>query len=68
MFEEIGTYGFSITIMQFEDGTFTGWSVPEIAANWLHPDKWQLIPDIRMDILGVKGRLWLGGIPANLVG
>jgi UDP-N-acetylglucosamine 3-dehydrogenase len=72
VYEEIGTYDLSVTSLQFEDDTFatieTGWNLPSVTTNWLRPNKWQPAADIRMDILGTEGRLWMGGVPTNLIG
>jgi len=72
VFEEVGTYDLAITTMEFEDGAIatieTGWALPAIATGWSGPGSWIASPDTRTDILGTKGRLWLGLLPMSLMG
>ncbi len=72
VWEELGTYDSAWLMIEFEDGAIgvheVGWCLPEEWAKWKTPGSWSGFGDVRMNVLGTKGNLFLEFTPMNLYG
>jgi predicted dehydrogenase len=72
VWEELGTYDSVWLMMEFEDGALgiheVGWALPEEWAKWQTPTSWSGFGDVRMNVLGTQGNLFLDFTPMNLYG
>ncbi len=72
VWEELGTYDSAWLMMEFEDGALgiheVGWALPEEWAKWQSPASWNGFGDVRMNVLGTNGNLFLDFTPMNLYG
>jgi predicted dehydrogenase len=72
VWEELGTYDSAWLMMEFEDGALgvqeVGWALPEEWAKWKSPVSWGGFGDVRMNVLGTHGNLYLDFTPMNLYG
>jgi predicted dehydrogenase len=72
VWEELGTYDSAWLMMEFEDGALgvheVGWALPEEWAKWQTPASWSGFGDVRMNVLGTHGNLYLDYTPMNLYG
>jgi predicted dehydrogenase len=59
-------------MMEFEDGALgiheVGWCLPEEWAKWQSPASWSGFGDVRMNVTGTHGNLFLDFTPMNLYG
>lgn len=72
VWEELGTYDSAWLMIEFTDGALgiheVGWALPEEWAKWQSPVSWNGFGDVRMNVLGTKGNLFLDFTPMNLYG
>lgn len=72
VWEEFGTFDSAWLMMEFEDGAVgvheVGWCLPEEWAQWQSPSSWGGFGDVRMNVLGTHGNLFLDFTPMNLYG
>jgi predicted dehydrogenase len=72
VWEELGTFDSAWLMMEFEDGALgiheVGWCLPEEWAKWLSPASWSGFGDVRMNVTGTHGNLYLDFTPMNLYG
>lgn len=72
VWEELGTFDFAWLMMEFEDGALgvheVGWCLPEEWAKWQSPASWSGFGDVRMNVTGTHGNLFLDFTPMNLYG
>jgi predicted dehydrogenase len=72
VWEELGTFDSAWLMMEFVDGALgiheVGWALPEEWAKWQHPAAWSGFGDVRMNVLGTQGNLFLDFTPMNLYG
>jgi predicted dehydrogenase len=72
VWDELGTYDSVWMMMEFEDGALgvheVGWALPEEWAKWESPISWNGFGDVRMNVLGTHGNLFLDFTPMNLYG
>jgi predicted dehydrogenase len=72
VWEELGTFDSAWLLMEFEDGALgiheVGWCLPEEWAKWQSPASWSGFGDVRMNVLGTHGNLFLDFTPMNLYG
>lgn len=72
VWDELGTYDSVWLMMEFEDGALgvheVGWALPEEWAKWESPVSWNGFGDVRMNVLGTQGNLFLDFTPMNLYG
>jgi predicted dehydrogenase len=72
VWEELGTFDAAWMMMEFEDGALgvheVGWALPEEWAKWQSPPSWNGFGDVRMNVLGTEGNLFLDFTPMNLYG
>jgi predicted dehydrogenase len=72
VWEELGTFDTAWLMMEFEDGALgiheVGWCLPEAWAKWESPKSWNGFGDVRMNVLGTHGNLFLDFTPMNLYG
>lgn len=72
VWEELGTFDTAWLMIEFEDGALgiheVGWCLPEEWAKWQSPKSWNGFGDVRMNVLGTKGNLFLEFTPMNLYG
>jgi predicted dehydrogenase len=72
VWEELGTFDSAWLMMEFEDGALgiheVGWALPEEWAKWQSPASWSGFGDVRMNVLGTHGNLFLDFTPMNLYG
>jgi predicted dehydrogenase len=72
VWEELGTFDSAWLMMEFEDGALgiheVGWCLPEEWAKWQSPASWGGFGDVRMNVTGTLGNLFLDFTPMNLYG
>ena len=72
VWEELGTFDSAWVMMEFEDGALgiheVGWCLPEEWAKWQSPASWSGFGDVRMNVTGTHGNLFLDFTPMNLYG
>jgi len=72
MWEEFRTFDSAWLMIEFEDGALgvheVGWALPEEWAKWQAPATWGAFGDVRMNVLGTHGNLYLDFTPMNLYG
>jgi len=72
VWEELGTFDSAWVMMEFEDGALgvheVGWCLPEEWAKWQSPTSWSGFGDVRMNVTGTHGNLFLDFTPMNLYG
>jgi predicted dehydrogenase len=72
VWEELGTFDSAWLMMEFEDGALgiheVGWCLPEEWAKWQSPASWSGFGDVRMNVTGTHGNLYLDFTPMNLYG
>jgi predicted dehydrogenase len=72
VWEEFNTFDSAWLMMEFEDGALgiheVGWALPEEWAKWQSPASWSGFGDVRMNVLGTHGNLFLDFTPMNLYG
>jgi predicted dehydrogenase len=72
VWDELGTFDSAWLMMEFEDGALgvheVGWALPEEWAKWNSPVSWSGFGDVRMNVLGTEGNLFLDFTPMNLYG
>jgi predicted dehydrogenase len=72
VWEELNTFDSAWLMMEFEDGALgvheVGWALPEEWAKWQSPASWSGFGDVRMNVLGTPGNLFLDFTPMNLYG
>jgi predicted dehydrogenase len=72
VWDELGTYDSVWLMMEFEDGALgiheVGWALPEEWAKWKSPVSWNGFGDVRMNVLGSEGNLFMDFTPMNLYG
>lgn len=72
VWEEFNTFDSAWLMMEFEDGALgvheVGWALPEEWAKWQSPASWSGFGDVRMNVLGTQGNLYLDFTPMNLYG
>jgi predicted dehydrogenase len=72
VWEEFGTFDSAWLMMEFEDDTLgiheVGWTLPEEWAKWQSPTSWNGFGDVRMNVTGTHGNLFLDLTPMNLYG
>jgi predicted dehydrogenase len=72
VWEELGTFDSAWLMMEFEDGALgvheVGWCLPEEWAKWQSPASWSGFGDVRMNVTGTHGNLFLDFTPMNLYG
>lgn len=72
VWEELGTFDSAWMMIEFEDGALgvheVGWCLPEEWAKWKTPSSWSGFGDVRMNVLGTNGNLFLDFTPMNLYG
>ncbi len=72
VYEELGTFDSAWMMIEFEDGALgvheVGWCLPEEWAKWKTPSSWSGFGDVRMNVLGTNGNLFLDFTPMNLYG
>lgn len=72
VWEELGTFDAVWLMMEFEDGALgiheVGWCLPEEWAKWNSPVSWCGFGDVRMNVMGTHGNLFLDFTPMNLYG
>jgi predicted dehydrogenase len=72
VWEELGTFDSAWLMMEFEDGALgvheVGWCLPEEWAKWQSPGSWSGFGDVRMNVTGTHGNLFLDFTPMNLYG
>jgi predicted dehydrogenase len=72
VWEEFNTFDSAWLMMEFEDGALgvheVGWALPEEWAKWQSPASWGGFGDVRMNVLGTHGNLFLDFTPMNLYG
>ncbi len=72
VWEELGSYDSAWVMMEFEDGALgvheVGWCLPEEWAKWQTPSSWGGFGDVRMNVTGTHGNLFLDFTPMNLYG
>jgi predicted dehydrogenase len=72
VWEELGTFDSAWLMMEFEDGALgiheVGWCLPEEWAKWQSPISWSGFGDVRMNVTGTHGNLFLDFTPMNLYG
>lgn len=72
VWEELGTYDSAWVMIEFEDGALgvheVGWTLPEEWAKWKSPASWNGFGDVRMNVTGTEGNLFLDFTPMNLYG
>jgi UDP-N-acetylglucosamine 3-dehydrogenase len=72
VWEELGTFDSAWLMMEFEDDTLgvheVGWTLPEEWAKWQSPVSWGGFGDVRMNVTGTHGNLFLDFTPMNLYG
>lgn len=72
VWDEFGTFDSVWLMMEFEDGALgiheVGWALPEEWAKWQTPVSWNGFGDVRMNVLGTNGNLFLDFTPMNLYG
>jgi predicted dehydrogenase len=70
--EELGTFDAVWLMMEFEDDALgiheVGWCLPEEWAKWQSPKSWGGFGDVRMNVTGTEGNLFLDFTPMNLYG
>ena len=72
VWEELGTFDSAWLMIEFEDGALgiheVGWCLPEEWAKWQTPASWNGFGDVRMNVTGTQGNLFLDFTPMNLYG
>lgn len=72
VWEEFETFDSVWMMMEFEDGSLgiheVGWTLPEEWAKWQSPVSWNGFGDVRMNVTGTHGNLFLDFTPMNLYG
>jgi predicted dehydrogenase len=72
IWEEFHTFDSAWLMIEFEDGALgvheVGWALPEEWAKWQTPATWGAFGDVRMNVLGTHGNLYLDFTPMNLYG
>ena len=72
VWEELGTFDSAWLMMEFEDDALgiheVGWCLPEEWAKWQSPKSWGGFGDVRMNVTGTDGNLFLDFTPMNLYG
>jgi len=72
VWEEMGTFDSAWLMIEFEDGALgiheVGWTLPEEWAKWTSPASWNGFGDVRMNVTGTEGNLFLDFTPMNLYG
>lgn len=72
VWEELGAYDSAWVMMEFEDGALgvheVGWCLPEEWAKWQNPVSWGGFGDVRMNVTGTHGNLFLDFTPMSLYG
>lgn len=72
VWEELGTFDSAWLMMEFEDGAIgvheVGWALPEEWAAWKTPASWNGFGDVRMNVMGTHGNLFMDFTPMNLYG
>jgi predicted dehydrogenase len=72
VWEEFETFDSVWLMMEFEDDTLgiheVGWALPEEWAKWQSPTSWNGFGDVRMNVTGTHGNLFLDFTPMNLYG
>jgi predicted dehydrogenase len=72
VWEELGTFDSAWLMIEFEDGALgvheVGWTLPEEWAKWKTPTTWNGFGDVRMNVTGTEGNLFLDFTPMNLYG
>jgi predicted dehydrogenase len=72
VWEEFGTFDSAWLMIEFEDDTLgiheVGWTLPEEWAKWQSPASWNGFGDVRMNVTGTHGNLFLDFTPMNLYG
>lgn len=72
VWEEFGTFDSAWLMMEFVDETVgvheVGWCLPEEWATWQSPASWGGFGDVRMNVTGTHGNLYLDFTPMNLYG
>jgi predicted dehydrogenase len=72
VWEEFGTFDSAWLTMEFEDDTLgiheVGWCLPDEWAQWQSPVSWGGFGDVRMNVMGTHGNLFLDYTPMNLYG
>jgi predicted dehydrogenase len=72
VWEELATYDSTWLMMEFEDDSLgimeVGWALPEEWAKWKSPASWNGFGDVRMNVLGTHGNLFMDFTPMNLYG
>jgi UDP-N-acetylglucosamine 3-dehydrogenase len=68
--EELGVPDFSVTVIRFENGAVAtvecGWGLTENWAKWEKPKSWGGFGDVRMDVVGTEGSIYLNYYPMCL--
>ena len=71
VWEEFGTFDSAWLMMEFEDDTLgiheVGWCLPEEWAKWQSPASWNGFGDVRMNVTGTHGNLFLDFTPMNFM-
>jgi predicted dehydrogenase len=72
VWEQFGTFDSAWLMIEFEDDAVgiheVGWCLPEEWARWQSPASWNGFGDVRMNVLGTHGNLFLDFTPMNLYG
>lgn len=72
VWEEFETFDSAWLMMEFEDDTLgiheVGWTLPEEWAKWQSPASWNGFGDVRMNVTGTHGSLFLDFTPMDLYG
>ena len=72
VWEEFNTFDSVWLMMEFDDGALgiheVGWCLPEEWAKWQSPASWSGFGDVRMNVTGTHGNLYLDFTPMNLYG
>ncbi len=72
VWDEFGTFDTAWLMMEFADGALgvheVGWCLPEGWAGWDSPASWSGFGDVRMNVTGTHGNLFLDFTPMNLYG
>jgi predicted dehydrogenase len=70
--DEFHTFDSAWLMIEFDDGALgvheVGWALPEEWAKWQAPTSWGAFGDVRMNVLGTHGNLYLDFTPMNLYG
>jgi predicted dehydrogenase len=68
--EELGVSDFNWTILKFKNGAVgsveCGWGLTENWANWKKPSSWSSFGDVRMEVVGTEGSIYLNYYPMSL--